>query len=54
MSVEVSKSVCVVTTRSVEVARRVSVVYATSVDVIKLVSYSITVLTDRSTVVCVM
>jgi hypothetical protein len=54
MSIEVSKSVCVVNTRSVEVARRVSVVYETSVDVIKLVSYSITVLTDRSTVVCVM
>ena len=54
MSVEVVKSVCVVEVTSIEVVSRVSVVYATSVDVVKLVSYSITVLTDRSTVVCVM
>jgi hypothetical protein len=43
----------VVETTSIEVVRRVWVVYATSVDVVKLVSYSITVLTDRSIVVCV-
>jgi hypothetical protein len=40
-------------TTSIEVVRRVSVVYATSVVVVRLVSYSVTVLTERSVVVCV-
>lgn len=53
MAVDVMKSVCVVDSTSIEVVRRVSVVYATSVAVVKLVSYSITVLTDRSVVVSV-
>lgn len=51
ISVEVVKSVCVISTTSIDVVRRVSVVYATSVDVVRLVSYSITVLTERSIVV---